>query len=123
MPRRKGDRPDVIPDGCVNFAFLGQFAETPRDTTVSYTHLWQLTIPPVTTFPVLGSRLQILVIYGMILLSRVVIVADSQFVFAKMCIRDRGDIVIWSNIRKDLFCPAGNCVIKNLSAVLTTRTR
>ena len=32
MPRRKGDRPDVIPDGCVNFAFLGQFADTPRDT-------------------------------------------------------------------------------------------
>ena len=32
MPRRKGDRPDVIPNGCVNFAFLGQFAETPRDT-------------------------------------------------------------------------------------------
>ncbi len=32
MPRRKGDRPDVIPDGSVNFAFLGQFAETPRDT-------------------------------------------------------------------------------------------
>ena len=27
-----GDRPDVIPDGCVNFAFLGQFTETPRDT-------------------------------------------------------------------------------------------
>ena len=32
MPRRKGDRPDVIPDGSRNFAFLGQFAETPRDT-------------------------------------------------------------------------------------------
>ncbi len=32
MPRAKGDRPDVIPDGCVNFAFLGQFAQTPRDT-------------------------------------------------------------------------------------------
>ena len=32
MPRRKGDRPDVVPEGCVNFAFLGQFAETPRDT-------------------------------------------------------------------------------------------
>ena len=30
MPRTKGDRPDVIPDGCVNFAFLGQFAETPQ---------------------------------------------------------------------------------------------
>ena len=25
-------RPDVIPDGSVNAAFLGQFAETPRDT-------------------------------------------------------------------------------------------
>ena len=32
MPRCAGDRPDVIPDGCVNAAFLGQFAETPRDT-------------------------------------------------------------------------------------------
>ncbi len=32
MPRRKGDRPDVVPEGCVNFAFIGQFAETPRDT-------------------------------------------------------------------------------------------
>ncbi|MGY3780741.1 oleate hydratase [Streptococcus gallolyticus] len=32
MPREKGDRPNVIPDGAVNFTFLGQFAETQRDT-------------------------------------------------------------------------------------------
>ena len=32
MPRAKGDRPDVVPQGAVNFAFLGQFAETPWDT-------------------------------------------------------------------------------------------
>ncbi len=32
MPREKGDRPDVVPKGAVNFAFLGQFAETVRDT-------------------------------------------------------------------------------------------
>ena len=32
MPRAAGDRPAVVPEGCVNFAFLGQFAETPRDT-------------------------------------------------------------------------------------------
>ncbi|MBR4441892.1 MAG: oleate hydratase [Clostridia bacterium] len=32
MPREKGDRPDVVPKGAVNFAFLGQFAETERDT-------------------------------------------------------------------------------------------
>lgn len=31
-PRKAGDRPDVVPKGCINFAFLGQFAETPRDT-------------------------------------------------------------------------------------------
>ena len=32
MPRAAGDRPAVVPEGAVNFAFLGQFAETPRDT-------------------------------------------------------------------------------------------
>lgn len=32
MPRAAGDRPNVVPDGAVNFAFLGQFAETVRDT-------------------------------------------------------------------------------------------
>lgn len=32
MPRAAGDRPDVVPEGSVNFAFLGQFAETGRDT-------------------------------------------------------------------------------------------
>ena len=32
MPRAAGDRPDVVPEGAVNFAFLGQFAETARDT-------------------------------------------------------------------------------------------
>ena len=32
MPRAIGDRPDVVPKDAINFAFLGQFAETPRDT-------------------------------------------------------------------------------------------
>lgn len=32
QPREAGDRPDVVPEGCVNFAFIGNFAETPRDT-------------------------------------------------------------------------------------------
>jgi len=31
MPRHAGDRPDVVPEGSVNFAFIGQFAETSRD--------------------------------------------------------------------------------------------
>jgi len=31
MPRRAGDRPEVIPDGCVNLGLIGQFVETPDD--------------------------------------------------------------------------------------------
>ena len=38
MPRVKGDRPDVIPEGSTNLAFLGQFAEVADDCvfTVEY---------------------------------------------------------------------------------------
>jgi oleate hydratase len=38
MPRTDFDRPKVVPDVCTNFAFLGQFAETKRDTifTIEY---------------------------------------------------------------------------------------
>lgn len=32
MPRKSGDRPKVVPDGCINFAFIGQFSDTIRDT-------------------------------------------------------------------------------------------
>jgi oleate hydratase len=28
MPRQAGDRPDVVPEGAVNFAFIGQFSES-----------------------------------------------------------------------------------------------
>lgn len=28
MPRQSGDRPDVVPEGSVNFAFIGQFSES-----------------------------------------------------------------------------------------------
>jgi oleate hydratase len=31
MPRHIADRPKVIPDGCVNLAFIGQFVELPLD--------------------------------------------------------------------------------------------
>lgn len=38
MPRVLGDRPNVVPEGSTNFAFLGQFAEAPDDCvfTVEY---------------------------------------------------------------------------------------
>lgn len=31
MPRAAGDRPNIVPDGAVNFAFVGEHVETPRD--------------------------------------------------------------------------------------------
>lgn len=31
MPRAVGDRPKVVPDDCINFAFIGQFVEVERD--------------------------------------------------------------------------------------------
>jgi oleate hydratase len=31
MPRKASDRPEVIPEGCVNLAFIGQFVEVPGD--------------------------------------------------------------------------------------------
>ncbi|MEP6654883.1 MAG: oleate hydratase, partial [Myxococcales bacterium] len=36
--RKRGDRPDVVPSGSTNLAFMGQFAETPDDVvfTVEY---------------------------------------------------------------------------------------
>jgi oleate hydratase len=38
MPRTLGDRPEVLPEGATNFAFMGQFAEAPKDCvfTVEY---------------------------------------------------------------------------------------
>jgi len=38
MPRVKGDRPEVVPQGCVNLAFLGQYCEIEGDCvfTVDY---------------------------------------------------------------------------------------
>jgi len=31
MPRTCTDRPKVVPDGCTNFGFIGQFVEVPGD--------------------------------------------------------------------------------------------
>jgi oleate hydratase len=38
LARRRADRPQVVPEGSVNLAFIGQFAEVPDDVvfTVEY---------------------------------------------------------------------------------------
>lgn len=32
MPGTEGDKPLAVPEGAVNFAFIGQFSETEQDT-------------------------------------------------------------------------------------------
>ena len=38
MPRRRSDRPRVVPEGATNLGFLGQFAEVPQEVafTIEY---------------------------------------------------------------------------------------
>ncbi|HEY6439674.1 MAG TPA: oleate hydratase [Acetobacteraceae bacterium] len=35
MPRRRSDRPRVVPEGATNFGFLGQLAEIPQDVVLT----------------------------------------------------------------------------------------
>ena len=52
MPRRAGDRPDVVPAGAVNFAFIGQFAETSRDCI--FTTEYSVRTPMEAVYQLLG---------------------------------------------------------------------
>jgi oleate hydratase len=52
MPRKAGDRPDVVPEGSVNFAFIGQFAETGRDTI--FTTEYSVRTPMEAVYQLLG---------------------------------------------------------------------
>ena len=47
QPRKQEDRPLVVPKGAVNFAFLGQFAETPRDTIFTTEYSIRTGVPEV----------------------------------------------------------------------------
>lgn len=51
MPRTAGDRPKVVPNGCVNFAFLGQFADTVRDTVFTTEYSVRTAMEAVYTLP------------------------------------------------------------------------
>ena len=87
MPRTKGDRPDVIPDGCVNFAFLGQFADTPRDTVFTTEY---------------SVRTAMEAVYGLLGVDRgVPEVWGSVY---EMCIRDRIRDVRRGMVRNTGFC-------------------
>ncbi len=52
MPRHAGDRPDVVPAGSVNFAFIGQFAESSRDC--AFTTEYSVRTPMEAVYTLLG---------------------------------------------------------------------
>ncbi|MFT4262615.1 MAG: oleate hydratase [Nocardioides sp.] len=53
MPRQAGDRPDVVPAGSVNFAFIGQFAET-RERDCIFTTEYSVRTPMEAVYTLLG---------------------------------------------------------------------
>lgn len=53
MPRQAGDRPDVVPEGAVNFAFIGQFAES-RERDCIFTTEYSVRTPMEAVYTLLG---------------------------------------------------------------------
>lgn len=49
MPRRRDDRPRVVPNGSVNLAFVGQFCEAPLDTVFTVEYSVRTAMMAVTT--------------------------------------------------------------------------
>ncbi len=61
QPRVPGDRPQVIPDGATNFAFLGQFVEVPRDCV--FTVEYSVRTAQTAVFSLLGLEREVSPIY------------------------------------------------------------
>ena len=53
MPRQAGDRPDVVPAGAVNFAFIGQFAESKQRDCI-FTTEYSVRTPMEAVYTLLG---------------------------------------------------------------------
>jgi oleate hydratase len=53
MPRQAGDRPDVVPAGAVNFAFIGQFAESATRDCI-FTTEYSVRTPMEAVYTLLG---------------------------------------------------------------------
>lgn len=61
LPRKKGDRPLVIPEGAKNFAFLGQFVEAPNDCV--FTVEYSVRTAQMAVFGLLGVEREVSPVY------------------------------------------------------------
>ncbi|AGT09375.1 oleate hydratase [Paracoccus aminophilus] len=57
MPRAKGDRPHVVPEGCTNLALMGQFVETAND--IVFTMDSSIRTARIGVYTLLGLRKQV----------------------------------------------------------------
>ena len=62
MPRHAQDRPDVLPDGAANFAFIGQFAESGRDCI--FTTEYSIRTAMEATYQLLGVERAVPEVFG-----------------------------------------------------------
>jgi oleate hydratase len=73
MPRTLGDRPDVLPKGTTNFAFLGQFAEVKDDCV--FTVEYSVRCAQVAVFGLFETNRKVMPIYDSIHMPSVLIKA------------------------------------------------
>lgn len=76
MPRQAGDRPDVVPAGSVNFAFIGQFAESGRDCI--FTTEYSVRTPMEAVYTLLGIERGVPEVYGSTYDVRALLAATSR---------------------------------------------
>ncbi|UQE74256.1 oleate hydratase [Gordonia sp. PP30] len=63
MPRQSGDRPDVVPAGSVNFAFIGQFSESPTRDCI-FTTEYSVRTPMEAVYTLLDIERAVPEVYG-----------------------------------------------------------
>ncbi|GAA3958475.1 oleate hydratase [Gordonia caeni] len=63
MPRQAGDRPDVVPAGAVNFAFIGQFSESPSRDCI-FTTEYSVRTPMEAVYTLLDLERGVPEVYG-----------------------------------------------------------
>lgn len=96
MPRQAGDRPDIVPAGSQNFAFIGQFAETTRDTI--FTTEYSVRTAMESVYQLAGVDRGVPEVFGSTYDVRHLLNASCQ-------LRDGKELVTWmpERIRKLLF--------------------
>ncbi|MGV9826112.1 oleate hydratase [Gordonia sp. NPDC003429] len=82
MPRQAGDRPDVVPEGAVNFAFIGQFAETSRDCI--FTTEYSVRTPMEAVYTLLGIERGVPEVFNSTYDIRSMVAASSRLRDGKM---------------------------------------